>query len=55
MDNKNNLYEPVIDFRKDKPQMQMTHTEHDILYEKAFVPREEISHSEYALNTTAWD
>lgn len=55
MENKNDLYEPVISFRKSKPQMQISHIEHEKLYEKAFFPAEEISYSEYALNTTTWD
>lgn len=55
MENKNELYEPVIDFRKNKPQIQTSNTEHEILYQKAFFPEEETSHSEYALNTTTWD
>ena len=55
MNNKNNLYEPVLNFRENKPQMQIRHTEHHELYEKAFFPAEETSHSEYALNTTTWD
>ncbi len=55
MDDKNNLYEPVLNFRENKPQMQTEHTKHDKLYEKAFFPGEETSHSEYALNTTTWD
>ena len=48
-------YEPIINFRENKPQMQIRHTEHDELYEKAFFPGEETTHSEYALNTTTWD
>ena len=55
MENRNNLYEPVINFREQRPQMQLTTIEHDILYEKAFFPGEEKSQSEYALNTTTWD
>lgn len=55
MDNNTNLYEPVLNFRKNKPQMQIINTEQDSLYEKAFFPGEEKSQSEYALNTTTWD
>lgn len=55
METKHDLYEPVLNFRKNKPQMQINNIEHEKLYEKAFFPVEEISHSEYALNTTTWD
>lgn len=55
METKNNLYEPVLNFRENKPQMQIKPSEHDKLYEKAFFPAEETSHSEYAQNTTTWD
>lgn len=55
MDNRNDLYEPVVDFRKNRSQIQLTTTEHHELYEKAFFPAEEASHSEYAQNTTTWD
>ena len=55
MENKDNLYEPVINFRENKPQMQIKSIESGELYEKAFFPAEETSHSEYALNTTTWD
>ena len=55
MEYKQEYYEPVINFRKNRPQMQVKHTEHEELYEKAFFPTEEKNHSEYALNTTTWD
>lgn len=55
MENKKTLYEPVINFREQRPQMQITNIEHDTLYEKAFFADEEKSQSEYAQNTTAWD
>lgn len=55
MESKNRLYEPVINFRENKPQMQIKPTEHSELYEKAFFSEEETSYSEYALNTTTWD
>jgi hypothetical protein len=48
-------YEPVLNFRKNKPQMQTEHVRHEELYEKAFLAKEETSHSEYGQNTTAWD
>ena len=37
------------------PQMQIKNITHDKLYENAFFPAEELSQSEYAQNTTAWD
>ena len=55
MENKKDLYEPVLDFSKNKPQMQTEPITHDELYEKAFLSKEEMSYSEYARNTTAWD
>ena len=55
MDDKKDLYEPVLDFRKGKAEFQIEHMKYDELYEKAFFPEEETSHSEYALNTTTWD
>ena len=55
MNQKERLYEPIINFRKDKPQMQIQTITHDKLYENAFFPAEEPSQSEYAQNTTAWD
>lgn len=55
MENRNELYEPVINFRKNRPQIQISNTEYNSLYEKAFFPEEEKSQSEYALNTTTWD
>ena len=55
MERQPELYEPVINFRENRPQMQVTHTKHEELYEKAFFPEEETTHSEYALNTTTWD
>ena len=55
MESKKDLYEPVLDFRKDKPEIQIGQTEYGELYEKAFFPAEETHHSEYALNTTTWD
>ena len=55
MDSTQNLYEPVVNFRETRPQMQLETSEHHELYEKAFFPTEEASHTEYALNTTTWD
>lgn len=55
MDRKKELYEPVLDFRKNKPQIQIETATHCDLYEKAFCSREETSHSEYSLNTATWD
>ena len=55
MDNRNDLYEPVVDFRKNRSQIQLTTTEHNELYEKAFFPAEDVTYSEYAQNTTTWD
>lgn len=55
MENNKHLYEPVINFRKNKPQMQIKNIEQDELYEKAFFPEKELSQSEYTLNTTTWD
>lgn len=55
MENNKNLYEPVLDFRKNKPQLQIESKKHDELYEKAFFPAEETSCCEYTQNTTAWD
>ena len=55
MENKSHLYEPVVNFRENRPQMQVKHTKHEELYEKVFFPGEETTYSEYALNTTTWD
>ena len=55
MEYKQENYEPVINFRKNRPQMQVKHAEREELYEMAFFSEEKISHSEYALNTTTWD
>lgn len=55
MEYKQEYYEPVLNFRENRPQMQVKHTEQEELYEKAFFPMEEKNHSEYALNTTTWD
>jgi len=55
MDSAQNLYEPVVNFRETRPQMQIKATKYHELYEKAFFPAEETSQSEYALNTTTWD
>lgn len=55
MKQKKDHYEPILNFRKGKPQMQTETDKHDELYKQAFFSSEEISHSEYALNTTTWD
>ena len=55
MNKQNNLYEPILNFRKDKPQLQIKSITLDELYENAFFPKEEKSQSEYAQNTTTWD
>ena len=55
MENQKILYEPVLNFRKNKPQMQLKNITHDELYETAFFSEEEKSQSEYAQNTTTWD
>ena len=55
MEKKKNLYEPVLNFRQNKPQMQIETVEHEKLYEQAFFSTEEKSESEYAQNTSAWD
>ena len=55
MNGTQNLFEPVIDFREARQQMQIETERHHELYEKAFFPGEETSHSDYALNTTTWD
>jgi len=55
MESKKNLYEPVIKFRKQRPQIQINPIEYKELYEKAFLAGEDPSKSEYALNTTTWD
>lgn len=52
---KEDLYEPVLNFRENKPQMQIRTIKHDELYEKAFFTEDNHSGSEYTLNTTAWD
>ena len=55
MENKKQLYEPVLNFRKNKPQIQIENVTHSDLYEKAFFSKEENSQSEYAQNTATWD
>lgn len=55
MEYKQEHYEPVINFRKNRPQMQVKHVEHDTLYEKAFLSSEDSGKSEYTQNTTTWD
>ena len=55
MEHKNHLYEPVINFRKHRPEIQITIAEHSELYEKAFLSVEETTQSEYGQNTTTWD
>lgn len=55
MERKENLYEPVINFREQRPQIMVTAIEHDSLYEKAFFTEENNSQTDYALNTTTWD
>jgi len=55
MKSKQDRYEPVINFRKNRPQMQVKHIQNDKLYEQAFFPEQEKSQSEYSANTTTWD
>ena len=55
MEYKQEHYEPVINFRKQRPQMQINHVEHDTLYEKAFLSSDDPGKSEYTQNTTTWD
>ena len=55
MERNENLYEPVIDFRKERQQMQIKNIRHDDLYEKAFLTGEDSGVSEYAMNTSTWD
>ena len=55
MENKQNLYEPAVNFRENRPQMAIERKEHDTLYEKAFFTGEDNCQTEYALNTTTWD
>ena len=54
MENQTETYEPVINFREQRPQILLTSIAHDALYEKAFFS-EEKSQTEYAMNTTTWD
>lgn len=55
MEKKENLYEPVINFRENRSQIQIKREESTELYEKAFFTEEPHTSSEYALNTTTWD
>lgn len=55
MENKQELYEPVINFREQRPQILTNTVKHKELYEKAFFPAEDNCKTDYALNTTAWD
>ena len=55
MENKEALYEPVLSFSKQQPQMQYTQPKYNPLYEQAYLSREEKESSEYAENTTTWD
>lgn len=55
MKNNEALYEPVLSFSKQRPQMQLNLPERNPLYEEAYFSREEKCTSEYGQNTTTWD
>lgn len=46
---------PQPDFSDVTPKMLLENYKPDLLYEKAFYSREEVSDSEYCRNTTTWD
>lgn len=55
MKKEQNLYEPAVNFREQRPQMQINDITNNPLYEKAFFSGEDKSQTEYAQNTTTWD
>jgi len=55
MKRKENMYEPVVSFKEQTPEMLLGTENENPLYEKAFFSKEEKSQTEYAKNTTAWD
>jgi len=50
-----NMYEPVVSFKEQTPEMLIGTENENPLYEKAFLSTEDMSQTEYAKNTTAWD
>ena len=50
-----NMYEPVVSFKEQTPEMLIGTENENPLYEKAFFSAEDKSQTEYAKNTTAWD
>lgn len=55
MEGTQNLYTPVVSFKKQRSEMQINNTEHNKLYEKAYLSKEDVCQTEYAQNTTTWD
>lgn len=49
------LFVHGIDFKKQTPEVFIGSKKRDLLYEKAFLSREDESESEFAENTTTWD
>ena len=50
-----NMYEPIVSFKEQTPEMLLDTVEVNPLYEKAYLSTEEKSQTEYAKNTTTWD
>lgn len=55
MKEKENLYEPVVSFKKQTPKMLFDTVTEPTLYEKAYLAAEDKCQTEYAMNTTTWD
>ena len=55
MKRKENMYEPVVSFKEQTPEMLLGTENENPSYEKAFLSTEDMSQTEYAKNTTAWD
>lgn len=55
MQKKESLYITGVNFEEQTPKMQIGMTKTDILYEKAFLSREDLCKSKYTRNTTTWD
>lgn len=55
MNKRENMYEPVVSFKEQTPELLLGTVEQNSLYEKAYLATEDMSRTEYALNTTTWD
>lgn len=55
MKKKNVKFDLLVDFKEQTPEMIIVEEKPDLLYEKAFLSREDKSKNEFARNTTTWD